>query len=98
MRLKPGNIDLSQPSARIAREAGVSQTTAWKWKRMAGMRMRPGRPRNPKWDSVTDEDWRQGAAHVARMVGISYVCAWNHGARHGLLVSKVTGNAPECRR
>ncbi|MES2705730.1 MAG: hypothetical protein V4726_03915 [Verrucomicrobiota bacterium] len=85
MRLTPENIDLSQTTAQIARQAGVSRTTAYKWKAAAGIPMRQGRPRNPKWDAVTGADWKLGAAHVARIVGISSVCAWNYGARHGLI-------------
>ena len=72
----PPWCDLHLSSNQLAKLYGVSTSTAYRWKKKAGIPMRQGLPGAQaailgKWSDVTTEDWAMGYAHVRRLVGVS---------------------------
>jgi len=72
----PPGCDLSLTSRKLAEIYGISAATAYRWKRDAGIQMRPGprgiSERNVKlWGHLSARDWKQGYARIGRVMGVS---------------------------
>lgn len=72
----PPDLDLTQTCRQIADLCGVAVSTAYRWKKTAGIQMRRGargvqRVSLGLWGKLERKDWEKGYSHVGRLMGVS---------------------------
>lgn len=77
--IPPPDADLTLRCMDIAIAHNVGWSTAYRWKKAAGIPMKRGRSKTREGSLcrfVSVEDWAEGCVHVGQLLGISRQAAW----------------------